>query len=158
MLVLLPGFIYWNYQLIKKILNAQLLAYISSGAVHGQDYMHCWEGEMGSSQHKSPHQVRALRQGLDVVTSAEISPYRRTNDAFSLLSYEYISETSKSNCAVKRFGESAKWPDLTIRLVVKANSMSTRTQCTVTFVLQRDLPDKTWGNIGWRMIFLYFYR
>ena len=32
----------------------------------------------GSSQHKSPHQARAFRRGLDVVTCAEISPSRRT--------------------------------------------------------------------------------
>ena len=87
---------------------------------------HQWEGEIGSSQHKSPHQARAFGRGLDVVTSAEISPLRRTNDAVCIFSYEYLSETAKSNCAVKRIGESARWDDLTIRLVVKANSMSAR--------------------------------
>ena len=39
---------------------------------------HGWKGVMGSSQHKSPHQARAFRRGLDVVTSAEISRSRRT--------------------------------------------------------------------------------
>ena len=39
---------------------------------------HRWEGEMGSSQHKSPHQARAFRRGPDVVTCAEISTSRRT--------------------------------------------------------------------------------
>ena len=34
---------------------------------------HRWEGEMGLSQHKSPHQARAFRRGLYVVASAEIS-------------------------------------------------------------------------------------
>ena len=79
---------------------------------------------MGSSQHKSPHQARAFRRGLDVVTSAEIRPSCRTNDAVCNFSYDYLSEAAKSNCAVKRIGESARWADLTIRLVVKANSMS----------------------------------
>ena len=66
---------------------------------------------MGSSQHKSPHQAQAFRRGLDVVT---------------IFSCEYLSETAKSNCAVKRIEESARWADLTIRLVVEANSMSAR--------------------------------
>ena len=47
-------------------------------------------------------------------------------DAVCIFSYEYLSETAKSNCAVKRIGESARWADLTIRFVVKANSMSSR--------------------------------
>ena len=76
--------------------------------------------------HKSPHQARAFRRGLDVVTSAEIRPSRRTNDAVCFFSYEYLSETAKSNCAVKRMEESARWADLTIRLVVEANCMSAR--------------------------------
>ena len=51
---------------------------------------HCWEGEMGSSQHKSPHQAWAFKRGLDVVTSDvvtsdEISPSRRTNDAVCII-------------------------------------------------------------------------
>ena len=61
-----------------------------------------------------------------MVTSAEISPFRRTNDAVCIFSYEYLSEMAKSNCAVKRIGESARWADLTMRLIVKANSMSAR--------------------------------
>ena len=40
---------------------------------------HRWEGEMGSCQHKSPHQVRTFTRGLYVVTSAEMSPYRRSH-------------------------------------------------------------------------------
>ena len=49
------------------------------------------EGEMGSSQQKSPHQARAFRRGLDVVMSAEI------NDTVCIFSYKYLSETVKSN-------------------------------------------------------------
>ena len=37
---------------------------------------HLWEGEMGSSQHKSRNQDRAF------MTSAQISPSRRTNDVY----------------------------------------------------------------------------
>ena len=52
------------------------------------------------------------------------------NDAVCIFSCEYLSETAKSNWAVKRIylsiGESARWADLTIRLVVKANSRSAR--------------------------------
>ena len=81
---------------------------------------------MGSSQHKSPHQALAFRRGLDVVTCAEMSPYRRTKDAVCIFSYEYLSETAKLNCAVKRIGESARRADLTIRLAVKASNMSAR--------------------------------
>ena len=83
---------------------------------------------MGSSLHKSPG---ALRRGLDVATSAEISPSRHTNDAVCIFSYEYLSETVKSNCAEKRIGESARWADLAIRLVVKSNCMSARRAGTV---------------------------
>ena len=84
---------------------------------------------MGLSVHKSPHQSRAFRRGL--VTSAEISPSRRTNDAVCIFSYEYLSETEKPNCAEKRIGESARWDDLTIRLVVKVNCTSARRAGTV---------------------------
>ena len=89
---------------------------------------------MGSSQHKSPHQARAFRQGLDVVTSAEIRPSRCTKDAVCIFSYEYLSETEKSSCAVKRIEESARWADLIIRLVVKANRMSASTTSFVTLL------------------------
>ena len=81
------------------------------------------------SQHKSPHQPQVFRRGLYVVTSAEISLSRRTKDAVCIFSYEYLSEAAKSNSAVKRIHgirESARWADLTIRLIVKANSMSAR--------------------------------
>ena len=62
---------------------------------------------------QAPHQAQAFRQGLDV-TSAEISQSRCTNNKLCIFSYEYISETAKSNCAVNRIGESARWADLTI--------------------------------------------
>ena len=85
---------------------------------------HRWEGEMGSSQHKSPpHQARAFGRRLDVVT-------RGTNDAVYIFSYEYLSETAKIElCSESYIGESAGWTDLTIRLVVRANSMSARRTC-----------------------------
>ena len=89
---------------------------------------------MGSSRHKSPHQALAFRRGHDVVTSAEISPSRHTNDAVCIISYEYLSETVKSNCAVKRrLWECARWADLTIRLVVKANSVNARNKDIAVF-------------------------
>ena len=93
-----------------------------------RDYMHTASlgRRDGSSQHKSLHQARAFRRGLDVVTSAEISPSRLLNDAVCIILYEYLFETTKSSGAVKRFGESGRWADLTIRLVVEANSMSAR--------------------------------
>ena len=87
---------------------------------------------MGSSQHKSPHQARAFRRGLDVVTCAEMNPSRRTKDAVCIFSYEYLSETVRSSYAVKCMGESARWADLTIRLLVKANSMSSR----ISYIMQ----------------------
>ena len=46
-----------------------------------------------------------------------ISPYQRC-------SMHSLIKTAKSNWAVKRIGESERWADLTIRLLVKANSMS----------------------------------
>ena len=59
-------------------------------------------------------------------------------DSFHFISYEYLFETAKSNCAVKSIGESARWADLTIRLVVKAkNSMSARIVYTLTKVYTR---------------------
>ena len=88
---------------------------------------------MGSSLHTSPG---ALRRGLDVATSAEISPSRHTNDAVCIFSYEYLSETVKSNCAEKRIGESARLADLAIRLVVKSNCMSARRAGTVIRLFQ----------------------
>ena len=76
-----------------------------------------------------------LSTSYHVVTSAEIRPSHRTikflnsvivpNDAVcstNINLYEYVglSETAKSNWAVKRIHrESAKWADLTICLVVK---------------------------------------
>ena len=44
------------------------------------------------------------------------------NDAVCIFSYEYLFKAAKSNWAVKRFGESARWTDFTILLLVKANS------------------------------------
>ena len=64
------------------------------------------------------------RRGLDVVFCAEISPSLLPNYDECNFSYEYLSKTAKSNCAVKRMGESVRWADLTIRLTVKANNMS----------------------------------
>ena len=49
--------------------------------------LHRWESEMGSSQHKWPHQARAFWRGIDVVTSS-----RHTNDAVRIFTYEYLSE------------------------------------------------------------------
>ena len=66
---------------------------------------------MGSSQHKSPHQARAFRRGIHVVTSAKISLSRCTDDAVCIFLSEYLSETAKSNYAVKCIGESARWAD-----------------------------------------------
>ena len=80
---------------------------------------------MGSSQHKSPHHDRAFRRGLDGVTSAEISQSRRTQRC-SMYFLVPIFEVVKLKLTVKRIGESARWADLTIRLIVKANSMSAR--------------------------------
>ena len=40
---------------------------------------------------------RAFRRGLDVVTSAEISQSRHTNNAVCIFSYEYLFETVKSD-------------------------------------------------------------
>ena len=94
---------------------------------------HRCKGEKDSSQHhKSPHQARAYRRGLDVVTGAEIRPSCRTNDAVCIFSYEYLSETAKSNCAVKRLGESARWANLTI---VKINSMSARRVSSLRYII-----------------------
>ena len=61
-------------------------------------------------------------------------PSRRTNDAVCrpIFSYEYLFEAAKSNRAVKRLGESVRWADLTIRLIVKTNSMGAEKQCIVT--------------------------
>ena len=63
---------------------------------------HRWEGEMSSSQHKSPHQARAFRRGLILVTSAEIAHLAVPNDAVCIFSYEHLFETVKSNSVVKR--------------------------------------------------------
>ena len=59
--------------------------------------LHRWEGEMISSQHKSPHQARDFRRGLDVVMSADISPSSHTQRCSLHFSFEYVSETAKSN-------------------------------------------------------------
>ena len=49
-----------------------------------------WEGDMSSSQHKSsPHQARAFRRELDLVTSAEISLSRRIQRCSMHFSYGY---------------------------------------------------------------------
>ena len=108
---------------------------------------HRWEGEMRSSQHKSPHQARAFIRGLDVVTCAEISPSRRTNDAVCIFLYEYLSESAKSNCAVKRIGESVRWADLTISLVMKNNIMSVRwADLTIRLVMKNNIVSVRWAE------------
>ena len=48
------------------------------------------------------------------------------NDVVCIFSFEYLSKTAKSNWLVERIGESVRWADLTIRLIVKANIMSVR--------------------------------
>ena len=64
---------------------------------------------MVSSQHKSSHQARAIRRGLDVVTSADISPSRRTQPSnMHFLVQISIENEKKSNFAVKRIAESAR--------------------------------------------------
>ena len=83
---------------------------------------------LGRRDELIPAQVIPFRGGLDVVTSDEISPSRRSNDAVGLcifLANIYL-ERQKSTCAVKRIWESARWAYLTIRLVVEASSMSAR--------------------------------
>ena len=67
-----------------------------------------------------------LRKGLmwwRVLRSAHLAV---PNDVVCIFSYEYPSEKAKSNWVVKRIGESARWADLIIRLVVKINIMSAR--------------------------------
>ena len=61
---------------------------------------HC-EGEMGSSQHKSPHQARAFMARASCGDYVPILPYP-TMQYVGIFSYEYLSETVKTNCAVKR--------------------------------------------------------
>ena len=62
----------------------------------------------------------------DGLISAQVSTAHIAvpDDAVYIFSYEYLSETATSNLAVKCIDESARWADLTIRLVVKANSIS----------------------------------
>ena len=57
------------------------------------------------------------------------------SDIICIFSYEYPSETAKSNRAVKVIGESVRCADLTIRLIVKANSMSARIYNIVVIVI-----------------------
>ena len=71
-------------------------------------------GEMGSSQHKSPHEALAWRLGVDVMTSAEISPYRRTQRC----SMPFLVRISIWNGKIKLRADPA-----ILRLVVKANSI-----------------------------------
>ena len=89
------------------------------------------------------HQARAFRRGLDVVTSAEISPSRRTQHAVCIFSYESIEGGKiELSSKVNYFGENARWADLTIRLVVKANSMSARMCCLYHTCLMHGLPSE----------------
>ena len=105
---------------------------------------HRWEGEMGSSQHKSLHQARAFRRVLDVVTSAEISPSHRTQRC----SMHFLVRISIWNGKIKLNSE-AYWREcemgwFTIRLVVKANNMSARKANS--------------GNPIWLMVYKLRYR
>ena len=68
--------------------------------------------QMGSSQHKSPHQARAFRRGHDVVTNAKYV-FSRT---YIYLKWLHQPEPLSAHL-------SARWADLTIRLVLKANRM-----------------------------------
>ena len=85
-------------------------------------YTHRWEGEMGSSQHKSPHQIRAFSRGLYVVTSAEIIPSRLSNAYCSLEMYLFWNYTcqcqdvltmqyvfSRTNIYPKRQNRTEQW-------------------------------------------------
>ena len=49
---------------------------------------------LSTSHHIKPEPLGELR--LDIVTSAEISPSRRTSDAVCIFSYEFLSETANS--------------------------------------------------------------
>ena len=60
--------------------------------------------------------------------SAEISPSCRTSDAVYVFSRTNIYLKQQNQAAVKRLRESVRWADLTIRFVVKANSLSARRQ------------------------------
>ena len=89
-----------------------------------QDYMHT--ASMRRRNGLISAQVTTSRKARawcgDKCRDQPIEPYQRCSMHFLVR----ISETAKSNCAVKRIGESARWDDLTIRLVAKANSMSAR--------------------------------
>ena len=59
-----------------NIIHYHVTSVLGSRGIHNIWIQHIWEGEMCWSQHKSPHQARAFRWGLDVVMSADISPFR----------------------------------------------------------------------------------
>ena len=90
-------------------------------------------------------QAQAFRRGLDEVKSADINPSRRTNDAVCIFSYEYL----KSNWAVTRRGESARWAHPTIRLIYsdsqqhECEKSPVLAQCYVRVVVKLLLPLNT---------------
>ena len=66
---------------------------------------------MGSSQQKSPHESRAFRQGLNLVTRPGISPCRRTNDAVCIFWYDYLVVKANSMSAREKENE---WVNITL--------------------------------------------
>ena len=60
---------------------------------------HRWESEMGWSQHKSPSPKDSCLMWWLVLRSAHLAV---PSDVGCIFSYEYLSETAKSNLAVKR--------------------------------------------------------
>ena len=65
---------------------------------------HRWGDEMGSFQHKSPHQARTFRRGLMGWRVLRSAYFAVPNYAVCIFSYEYLLKAEKSNWAVKRFG------------------------------------------------------
>ena len=80
---------------------------------------------MSSSQHKSPHQARAFRRGLVVVTSAEISPYLRTSDVVGESAYRRECEmgwshhTSRSESRQRECENRIEWMSYLSYLTVR---------------------------------------
>ena len=71
----------------------------------------------------------------DGLISAQVPPHQALD--VPMMPYAFSSTNiylkwlcRKSTCAVKCIGESARWADHTMHLVVKANSMSARTEAT----------------------------
>ena len=77
----------------------------------------------------TPHQASQGVKSTAGYSPADTGSAAVPNNALCIFSYKYLSETVKSNWSVKcmqGMGESARWADLTIRLIVKANSMCAR--------------------------------